>query len=250
MYQMPFFKFLLFTILLTGCIQQKKAESAKLKAQHDANMKLWRSLPEPFINKVPDSMKHWIPVLRNAFADDQKYRIVGLTAADFSREEMKEQKKIDSQNLKIAISYLDQNGWPKLYDAGLLGQRTIGIIIQHAPLNIQEKYYPFLVEAYKKDSLLYETLALLEDRINMRNHKFQYYGSQLVSYKGKMVLYPVYNIDSLDEYRKSIGFKMTLKQYLKLLKTDSSITNYKQLLPELIKTFKVSGSLGLHYYKK
>jgi hypothetical protein len=242
-------RLLIFVTLLLGCSNSKKAKFAKLKAEHTAKWNLVRNAPEPFYKKIPDSMKHWIPILRNAFVDDQKYRIVGLNFSDFSKEEREEQKKLDSQNLNIAIAYLDKHGWPALNDVGLFGQRAIGIIIQHSPLKVQEQYYPFLVEAYKKDSLLYETLALLEDRINTRNHKFQYYGSQLVSYKGSMVLYPVYNIDSIDDYRRKIGIKMPLKEYLKLLKVDSDITEYKQLLPELITKFKVSDSLGIHYNK-
>lgn len=246
---MYYLRLLVFVTLILGCSTRKKAEFAKLKADHTTKMNLLRSAPEPFYKKIPDSMKHWIPILRNVFVDDQKYRIVGFNFSDFSKEEREEQKKLDSQNLNIVITYLDKHGWPALNEVGLIGQRAIGIVIQHSQLKVQEKYYPFLVEAYKRDSSLYETLALLEDRINMRNHKFQYYGSQLISYKGSMVLYPVYNIDSIEDYRRKIGFKMPLKEYFKLLKVDSNITKYKELLPELMTAFKVSDSLGIHYYK-
>ncbi len=117
---------------------------------------------DPYYSKVPDSMKRWIKVFSNVLADDQKNRIIGINP---TKEEWKEQKQIDSKNLIIVTRYLDKKGWPAKYEVGFIGQQAIGMVIQHSPLKIQEKYYPLLINAYRRDSLLCRFLVLLEDRI-------------------------------------------------------------------------------------
>ncbi|MFC4262202.1 DUF6624 domain-containing protein [Ferruginibacter yonginensis] len=207
-------------------------------------MELIQSFKDPYFDKVNDTMKKWIPIFKSVFIDDQKNRILGY---GFTKKGWKEQQKIDAQNLKIVTAFLDKYKWPTINDVGIFGQRTIGIVIQHAPLQIQEKYYPYLVDAYKKDPQLFETLALLEDRINVSNNRFQYYGTQLAYYKGEQVLYPVYNIDSLETWRKRIGFKISIENYFKLLRSNWNIQEYKSMLPDLINNFKVTNEMGIHY---
>ena len=245
---MHFLRLLFCFLILIACNSNRKstkAKDAQLKAQQEARIAFIRISPEPLYDKVADSMKKWISIFRDVLANDQKNRIIGYTA--YTPEEKKEQLSLDSQNLKIVTSYLDKYGWPVKYDIGFIGQRAIGITIQHSPLTVQEKYYPYLVGAYEGDSSLYETLALLEDRINMKNHRFQYYGTQVVTFQGKQVLYPVFNIDSLEIYRKRLGFKFTMKAYLGLLKANWDVNEYKLILPQLVKEFKVSDTMGFHY---
>lgn len=189
-------------------------------------------------------MKRWIPIFKTVYVNDQKNRYVGY---GFTKAGLKEQQALDAENVKIVSAYIDQYGWPALTDIGFIGQRAVGMTIQHAPLSIQDKYYPALVNAYKRDTLLFETLALLEDRINMHHHRYQYYGTQLTSYQGKLVLYPVYNVDSLDIRRAQLGFKMPMADYLNLLRAGWESYAYKSMLPELVKAFKVSDTLGVHY---
>lgn len=241
---MAFFRLLIIVTLFAGCKSQKYNAYQKAKFEHDKRMELLKSLPEPYYNKVADSMKQWIPILKAVYINDQKNRLVGY---GFTKDGLKEQLFLDSQNLKIVTSYLNTYGWPAALDVGFIGQRAIGMTIQHSPLIIQEKYYPYLVNAYKRDSLLFETLALLEDRINMGNKRLQFYGTQVVSYKGKQVLYPVFNIDSLEIWRKQIGFKITMGAYMKMLKSNWNTEEYKLILPNLISEFKVSDTLGIHY---
>lgn len=247
---MRFLRLLFFLICLIACNSNKrstKLKIAELKAQNKVRIGLIRISPEPLYEMVADSMKKWIPIFRNVLADDQKNRIVGYI--NYTPEEKNEQLSLDSQNLKIVSSYLDKYGWPVLYDIGLIGQRAIGLTIQHSPLAVQEKYYPYLVKAYKRDTLLYETLALLEDRINTKNHRFQYYGTQVVTFQGKQVLYPVFNVDSLEIYRKQLGFQITMKDYLGMLNAGWNVDEYKLILPQLIKELKVSDTIGIHYKK-
>ena len=241
---MTSFRLLIIILLFAGCKSQKNSAYIKAKSEHDKILEILKTSPDPYYNKVADSMKKWIPIFKTVYINDQKNRLVGY---GFTKSGLQEQQLLDSENLKIVVYYLDNYGWPAATDIGIIGQRAIGMTIQHSPLAIQEKYYPSLVKAYRRDPLLFETLALLEDRINMRNRRFQYYGTQLVYYKGKQVLYPVYNIDSLEIRRKRLGLKMPMADYMKLLRSTWNPEEYKQMLPNLISEFKVSDTLGIHY---
>lgn len=240
---MTIFKILTVALLIAGCTSQKDSAYLKAKTAHDKGLETIKNAPEPYRTKIADSMQKWIPVFKDVYVNDQKNRIIGY---GFTKSGLLEQRVLDSENLKIVTAYLETYGWPAVTDMGFIGQRAVGMVIQHSPLAIQEKYYPSLANAYKRDPFLFETLALLEDRINMRNHRYQYYGSQVVAYQGKQVLYPVYNIDSLEIRRKQLGFKMTMADYMKFLRADWNAEAYKQKLPELVTAFKVSDTLGVH----
>lgn len=220
-------------------------EIAELRKNHDLRLKVTRMGFDPYYKSVPDSMKKWIGIFSNVLADDQKNRITGLNM--MTKAEANEQNALDSVNLKIVSGFIDKYGWPAKYDAGFKAQTAIAMVIQHAPLKIQEKYYPYLVEAFKRDRFLFEYLALLEDRINVRNNRLQYYGTESVMLEGKMILYPVVNIDSIDIYRNRLGPFMPVKDYMALLKVDWNAEDYKTKLPEFQKKLHVSDTLGLHY---
>lgn len=233
------------TALLVCCKSKGYKEYLKAKTEHDQRMALIQTFPDLYEDKVADSMKRWISIFKTVYVNDQKNRLVGY---GFTEAGLKEQIILDSQNLIIVTSYLDTFGWPAAFDVGFTGQRAVGMTIQHAPLPIQEKYYPSLVKAYKRDSLLFETVAMLEDRINMRRKRYQYYGSQIVYYRGKPTFYPIYNVDSADVRRKKLNNRMlTLNEYIGIFKSDFKLTEYKSILPKLIDSFKVSNAPGLHF---
>ena len=237
-------------ILFISCSVSHKANNQPIAAdiqKHENQLNIYKNMQEPFILNVPDSLKRWIPVFRSVLVNDQKNRIIGYRP---NKEEWKEQLAIDSINLTITTNYLDSFGWPQLYKNGSIVTKAVGTVIQHAPLGVQEKYFPMLVEAYEKNHILFENLALMEDRINIRHHRYQYYGTQLISYKGKQQVYPLVSVDSLEVYRKKIGFPKPYIDYMKIMKLDWDTAAYKQMLPELIIGLKVSDSAGLHYSPK
>lgn len=219
-------------------------EVAKIKKQHDQRQKILRLGFDPYYDKVPDSMKKWIKVFSNVLADDQKYRILGHS---ITKAEAKEQHSLDSQNLIIVTNFIDKYGWPAKFDAGFICQRAVGIVIQHSPLKIQEKYYPSLVQTYKRDPSLFETLAMLEDRINLLNNRCQFYGTQVVFLDGKYILYPVTNIDSMEIYRNRLGKFIPFNKYMEMLKVDWNIDDYKKNISNYKRKLNVSDTLGIHY---
>lgn len=97
-------------------------------------------------------------------------------------------------------------------------------------------------KAYQIGEVWGETLAPLQDRINLHNKRFQLYGSQLYEYpKSVYLLYPVADVDSLDVRRKRMGM-MPIENYLALFKIKWDLEAYKKALPDLVKALQVSGA--------
>lgn len=208
----------------------------------EARIKMREILPEPYLKKMPDSMKHWVPIFRKVWADDQRYRM--LTNMEYLSLHWPEQKRLDSINLAIVDSFFNRYGrWPYQKWAGFFAHRATGMIIQHAPLTKQEHYYPLIKKAYQDGEIGGETLAMLQDRINVRNKRFQLYGSQLCEYpKDEYVLYPVADVDSLDARRKRMGMISMDKNMELFFKLKWDLEAYKKSLPELVKALQVNGA--------
>lgn len=126
------------------------------------------------------------------------------------------QDAIDKKLLQQLESIIAQHGWPTI---SLVGKEASGVaflIIQHADLEYQKKYLPLLKEAADKNEARKLEVAMLEDRILMREGKKQIYGSQLRSNPdtGKLELYPIEDEENVDKRRASVGL-MPMKDYMK-----------------------------------
>ncbi len=90
------------------------------------------------------------------------------------------------------------------------------MVIQHADLATQEKYLPLLQASVEKGESKPSDLALLEDRILMRNNKPQKYGSQVITNNktGKR-FYEIENPEYVNQRRKSVGL-IPIEEYAKL----------------------------------
>jgi hypothetical protein len=151
--------------------------------------------------------------------EDQRYRLqlddttrrYGSNSAPVNRL-LSKMAAQDSVNLKKVEAMLDKYGW--------LGPDQVGddesgaqfFVIQHAGLDVQLRYLPVIVEAAKEGKAQLRWVALLEDRIAIRQGRKQRYGTQL-SYPGYQVL-PLENRDSVDVWRAAMGLS-TLAEYLR-----------------------------------
>jgi hypothetical protein len=143
--------------------------------------------------------------------------------------------KTDQENLAAVNAIIDKHGWLGPQKVGFDGSNGLFLVIQHADLKTQQHYLPIIREAEKKGELLSSHLAILEDRINMRQGKKQLYGSQgFTDYEtGKKYIYPVTDVDNLDNRRKAMGMP-PMKQY----ETDWNVEEYKKQLPEIERVVK------------
>lgn len=151
-------------------------------------------------------------------ADDQKYRsqldIISNTyagdTAELSRRFNamgKALKETDSMNLIKVVAIIDKYGWLGPEVIGEQGNITLFMVIQHADLLTQKKYLPIMREAVKNKRAAPGNLAMLEDRIAIREGRKQIYGSQ-ISWNMKTdqyLLLPLEDPDNVDKRRAQVG---------------------------------------------
>lgn len=160
------------------------------------------------------SMPELRKMLQAIRADDQRYRLMidsvegkyGSKSAEMQRL-IKNMIETDSLNLLKVKAVLDQYGWPGPSEVGGDGNSALFLVIQHADLPAQEKYLPLMREAVKNGRARGADLALLEDRVNMRNGRKQIYGSQIKrdADSGAYYIYPIEEPENVDKRRAEAG---------------------------------------------
>jgi hypothetical protein len=122
---------------------------------------------------------------------------------------------IDSTNLVQVESLIAKYGWLGQSFVGARGNQTIFLVIQHADLVTQEKYLPMLQKSVEEGESRPWDLALLQDRILMRQGKKQIYGSQVVfNETGGQEFYPIEDEKNVNIRREKVGL-MPLEEYAK-----------------------------------
>jgi len=113
----------------------------------------------------------------------------------------------DSINEKEVVKIIDERGWVGKSVVGGQANMTLWLVIQHAPLDIQEKYLPLLKASVLQGESQGSHLALLEDRIQMRQGKPQIYGSQIIfdEETGKEMIYEIWEPEFVNQRRKEVG---------------------------------------------
>ena len=123
----------------------------------------------------------------------------------------------DSINEKEIIGILGKFGWLGKSKIGDNANQSLWLVIQHAPLELQEKYLPLLKKSVAEKESEGWHLAFLEDRILMRNNKDQLYGSQAKWDKelGKMKIHDIEDVENVNKRREELGLE-SLEEYAKM----------------------------------
>lgn len=137
---------------------------------------------------------------------DQKTRVQGDSVAFI--------QQIDSANLAQLEKIIAQIGWPGKSLVGARGNNTAFLIVQHAELAAQLTYVPLLRQSVAIGESDPADLALLEDRILMRQGKPQIYGSQVVSdpATGGWKFWDIEDEIHVNERRAQVGL-MPIEEY-------------------------------------
>lgn len=140
----------------------------------------------------------------------------------------------DSINLAKVQKILDERGWLGPNVIGNQGNATLFLVIQHAELPIQEKYLPTMRQAVKKGNASANRLALLEDRVALRQGKRQIYGSQIGRDQetGEFYVSPLDDPDNVDKRRAEVGLGR-LQDYISNWNLKWEVEKYKTQLPGL-----------------
>lgn len=119
----------------------------------------------------------------------------------------------DSVNIMRIEEIIAEYGYPGKSMVG--GQASAAfLVIQHADLEIQEKYVDLLIEAADAEELRWSSVALLVDRINVRNDRPQKYGTQLGKDKETSEFYfsEIEQPFKIDSVRATVGLP-PIQQY-------------------------------------
>jgi hypothetical protein len=175
------------------------------------------------------------------FNEDQQYRIAlgKLRKENASKKSIDSLsailKQADSSNLVFAEQLIAKHGWITPQQAGFQGTQALFLVIQHADLKTQKKYYPLIKQAEKEGNIISSNVAILEDRIAVREGQPQPYGSQgyYDAEKKKTFVYPLKDLVNVESLRKSMGLQ-PMKEYIK----DWDPEDYKSYLPHATELLK------------
>ncbi len=115
---------------------------------------------------------------------------------------------------------------------GWMGRSLVGsgynsalfAVIQHADLATQEKYFPLIKQSVDEGESRASELAMMQDRILMRQGKDQIYGSQIVfDNSGAQVFYPIEDEKNVNIRRAKVGMQ-PIEEYAKYFGIDYKLT--------------------------
>jgi hypothetical protein len=138
----------------------------------------------------------------------------------------------DSVNLIRVQEILDEHGWVGPDLVGGQANQTLFLVIQHADLEVQQKYLPMMREAVELGNARPSALALLEDRVALREGRKQIYGSQIGRNPdtNQQYVLPLEDPDNVDARRASMGLG-PLADYVSRYGLEWDVEEYKRNLP-------------------
>ena len=108
----------------------------------------------------------------------------------------------DSINLIIVNRVLSEGGFPRRSQVGEFATLAVFSVYQHNPLDYQKQFLPQLEEAVSNGEIAPAYLAVLKDRIDIREGRPQKYGSQR---DGNGKLCPLLDASRVNEWRQEVG---------------------------------------------
>jgi hypothetical protein len=107
----------------------------------------------------------------------------------------------DSTNLVMVNEILSEGGFPRKSQVGEFALLAVWSVFQHNPLEQQKEFLPQLEEAVHRSDIAPMYLAMLKDRIDVREGRPQKYGTQM----GPEGLCPLLDASRVNEWRKEVG---------------------------------------------
>lgn len=138
---------------------------------------------------------------------DQRYR--GLNSTGKWEEVAEAQTSIDRENLSKVLLLVEAHGWPRISEVGESAALAAFLVIQHAEVEVQERFLPVISARVKEGEAKGAWLALLTDRIRVQRGLPQLYGTQsrYNAEAGKSQLLPIEDPEKANERRVALGLK-------------------------------------------
>jgi hypothetical protein len=180
-------------------------------------------------------------LLDSMFQEDQKYRLqMGSIQEEYGmdsdemRSNLRTMEVIDSLNLLTVEKIVNERGWLGPDVLGFRGNLTMFLVIQHSDLETQEKYLPIIQDAVKSGDARPDHLALLVDRVAIKQGRKQVYGSQFGAdpETDETFVSPLEDPDNVDKRRAEVGLN-TLQEYISQWGLTWDAEVYKKQLPDI-----------------
>lgn len=138
----------------------------------------------------------------------------------------------DSINVIKVDRILKTYGWLGADEIGSQSNTTLFMVLQHSNLKTQEKYLPLMRKAVTNGKAQPKHLALLEDRVALRQGKKQIYGSQVSmnNQTNEAFVMPLEDPDNVDIRRGLVGLP-PLAEYVSVWGIKWDVKQYKKDLP-------------------
>jgi hypothetical protein len=122
------------------------------------------------------------------------------------KEAWAKQTAIDTRNIARLEEIIAAHGWPGSTRFGSKASVAAFLILQHADIRYQKRYLPQARAAAAQGELRASSLALLEDRVRLREGQKQLYGSQVTrNSAGEWEPLPLEDEASVDTRRAGVG---------------------------------------------
>lgn len=124
--------------------------------------------------------------------------------ADGHRTEKLAQRAMqtDSLNMTIVSDVLSTRGFPARKQVGELASQAVWLVFQHASLDRQQLFLPQMEQAVERGDVAPQFLALLKDRIDVREGRPQRYGTQTDA-EGRLC--PLLDASKVNQWRAEVG---------------------------------------------
>lgn len=147
--------------------------------------------------------------LEGIFERDQYYRLLWSQAVKNNPDDAERNERLarqalmtDSLNLVRVGEILLQYGFPRKEQVGDFGNQAVWLVFQHADLDYQKRFLPQLEVAVSHGDIAPVFLALLRDRIDVREGRPQRYGTQIDA-KGNLA--PLLDASHVNQWRQEVG---------------------------------------------
>jgi hypothetical protein len=130
----------------------------------------------------------------------------------------KKQTAIDKKLMKRLEEIIQKYGWPTISMVGAEASGAAFLIVQHADLTFQKKYFPLLKQAAAQKEARPDHVAMMEDRMLMGEGKKQIYGTGLRTddVTKELKLWPIENEEEVDARRAAVGLP-PMAEFLKAI---------------------------------
>jgi tetratricopeptide (TPR) repeat protein len=164
--------------------------------------------------------------LEALFVKDQTLRQVYLSLEQkFGREspqmdyfwDLMQQE--DRKNEAALVAILEEEGWPSIQEVGGKANMAVWLVLQHAPLEVQERFLPLLIASVKRGESSGRHLATLQDRIRVRKDEAQLYGTQFTFDETieQNIFYPIEDVGNVNTRRAEVDLA-PIEEYAKKMK--------------------------------